>query len=142
MKIRAPRTLALLCLGLAGCSDSATSVVCPGQAAPALLVRVVDATTRESVAAEARGGWSTGAVSDSMRHVVDPNGESVLAVFGPPGTYQLHVQRPGYPEWVRSGVDVRGGACSGGRSPAGEGGSNAPTDPNTIVPTVTAVIGS
>lgn len=117
--MRSPRLLApaLLCIAVAACDDMSTSTVCPGQPGPALLVNVVDAASGLPVAHEARGRWSTGALSDSLRHVaVGPDSTVVLAAFGPPGTYEVRVERPGHADWVRGGVVVAPGTCGPARA--------------------------
>lgn len=113
MKNHARLAAALLCLALGACADSALSVVCPGEPRPALLITVLDAKSRASVSLEARGWWTTGAAWDSMRHVPSTaeGGGVVLAAFGPPGTYDVRVERLGYAHWSRSGIVVREGAC-------------------------------
>lgn len=117
MKIFARLAPALLCLVAGACSDSATSVVCPGQAAPSLVVNVVDARSGESVSLQASGTWTSGGMSDSLRHVVTlPDSLVVLAAFGPPGTYQVRVVRPGHTDWIRDDVVVSEGSCGPARS--------------------------
>ena len=117
--MRSPWLLApaLLCLAVAGCDDLSTSTVCPSEPGPALLVNVVDAASGLPVAQEARGQWTTGALADSLRHVsMGPDSAVVLAAFGPPGTYEVRVERPGHADWVRSGVVVAPGACGPARA--------------------------
>jgi hypothetical protein len=114
MKNHARLAAALLCLALGACADSALSVVCPGEPRPALLITVLDAKSRASVTLEARGWWSTGTAAwDSMRHVPSPaeGGGVVLAAFGPPGIYDVRVERLGYADWNRSGIVVTEGPC-------------------------------
>lgn len=103
----------LLCLFAGACSDAAVSVVCPGEPPPSVLVNVVDATSGQSVSHEATGWWTTGTVSDSLRHVqpTNPDGPVRLAAFGPPGTYEVRVVRPGHADWVRSNIVVVQGTC-------------------------------
>src|SRR5687767_14409190 len=99
MKTFARPAAALLLLALAACSDNALSVVCPGQERPSLLVNVLDSISGESVATESRGWWTMGGVTDSLRHL-QPNtaeGAVLLAAYGPPGTYDVRVVRPGHP---------------------------------------------
>jgi hypothetical protein len=109
MKISA--TLApALCLVLAAC-DQSLSFVCPDSQQPAVLLQVIDQNTQQSVAAEARGWWTVGAETDSLRHVQRTEGAVELAAYGPPGVYQLRVQRPGHQEWVRANLVVAGSEC-------------------------------
>lgn len=112
MKIFAVPGAALLCLALGACSDLATNVVCDGALRPSLVVNVVDAVSGTSVASEARGWYTLGTVTDSLRHIQSAaTGEVLLAAFGPPGVYDLRVERPGAPNWVRTGVLVQEGQC-------------------------------
>lgn len=109
MKITA--TLApALCLALAAC-DQSLSFVCPDSEQPAILLQVVDAGTHESVAAEANGWWTVGAVTDSLRHVQRAGGVMELAAYGPSGVYQIRVLRPGHAEWTRANLVVAESAC-------------------------------
>lgn len=113
MKNRPLLLSALLCLGMGACDDAAFSVVCPGEALPSLLVNVVDSVSGESVSHEASGWWTTGAVTDSLRHVRPSNvdGAVRLAAYGPPGTYEVRVVHPGHPDWVRGNIQVVQGTC-------------------------------
>jgi hypothetical protein len=87
-------------------------VVCPDRASPALLVNVLDPVTLASVAPQATGRWSTGAMSDSLVHVINPaSGQVMLAAYGPPGLYTVRVSRPGLPDWVRGDIMVEEGVC-------------------------------
>jgi hypothetical protein len=108
MKINA---LLPLCLLLGACADLSTSVVCPGEQGPSLLLEVVDASTGRSVADEASGSWATATVADSLRHVATVEGREFLAAFGPPGVYDVSIVRPGHPAWVRGGITVVEGSC-------------------------------
>lgn len=114
MKTFAPLAPALLCLGLAACSDSATSVVCPATPGPSLVVHVVDARSGASVSEQASGWWTSGAMADSLRHL-SSGASVVLAAFGPPGTYQVRVVRPGHADWVADDVVVGRGQCGPAR---------------------------
>lgn len=117
MKISALLAPALLCMGLGACSDTSTSLVCPGSSGPSLVVYVVDAQSGRSVAMQASGWWTSGAATDSLRHVPSATGEdTVLAAFGPAGTYQVRVARAGHTEWVRDDVVVTRGECGPARA--------------------------
>lgn len=116
MKIFALLASAALCITLAACDDMSTSVVCPGVTGPSVVVSVLDAQTGQSVTAQASGTWTTGALSDSLRHYPEPGGDTVLAAFGPPGTYQVRVVRPGHEDWIASGVQVSEGRCGPARA--------------------------
>jgi hypothetical protein len=100
-----------LCLALAACDDVALSLVCPDEQQPSVVVGVLDPATGESVAAEAHGWYTVGGVTDSLRHQVRVEGMPQLVAFGPPGVYQLRVQRPGHTEWVRSNLVVEQADC-------------------------------
>ena len=116
MKTLARPAAALLFLGflaLSACSDNALSVVCPGQERPSLLVTVLDSVSGESVASESRGWWTLGTVTDSLRHL-EPStaeGAEMLAAYGPPGSYDVRVVRPGHPDWIRKDIVVTQGSC-------------------------------
>jgi hypothetical protein len=100
-----------LCLALAACDDVALSLVCPSEQQPSVVVGVLDPVTGESVAAEAHGWFTVGAMRDSLRHQVRVEGVPQLFAFGPPGVYQVHVQRPGHTEWVRGDLLVEQADC-------------------------------
>jgi uncharacterized membrane protein YeaQ/YmgE (transglycosylase-associated protein family) len=106
----------LLCLLLGACSDSATSVVCPGDLGPAVVVNVVDGLSGASVTQQASGTWTSGTRSDSLRHVVQADSTVVLAAYGPPGIYQVRVVRAGHVDWVSGDVMVPEGRCGPARS--------------------------
>lgn len=100
----------VLCLALAAC-DQSLSFVCPDNQQPALLLQVVDALSQESVAREARGTWTVGGMTDSLRHVQRLEGAMELAAYGPPGVYEVRVQVAGHADWVRSNVVVAESTC-------------------------------
>lgn len=103
--------LAPLCLALAACNDVALSVVCPDEQQPSLVVGVLDPATGEQVTAQARGWFTVGTLTDSLRLVTRVEGIPQLMAFGPPGVYRVHVQRPGHTEWVQSNVLVENAEC-------------------------------
>jgi hypothetical protein len=112
MKISALLAPAVLCMALGACDDTATSLVCPGNSGPSVVVYVLDAQSGRSVVGQASGTWTSGDLSDSLRHVPTASGQdTVLAAFGPAGTYQVRVARPGHTDWVRSDVVVTRGQC-------------------------------
>jgi hypothetical protein len=92
------------------CSDMAVNAVCPNDATPAVIVRVLDGQTQQRAEMQATGTWSTGAVGDSLRHL-GAGSERFLGAFGPAGTYTIRVQRPGSALWERTGVVVPGATC-------------------------------
>lgn len=116
MKIFARAVPALLCLGLGACSDAATSLVCPAEPGPSLVVRVLDAESGLSVSEQAYGTWRSGDRTDSLHHVSTGDGSIALAAFGPPGTYHVRVLRPGHADWVRNDVLVSPGQCGPARA--------------------------
>jgi hypothetical protein len=102
---------AVLSLVLGACADLSTSIVCPDVERPAVVLTVVDAETGASVAAQSIGTWTTGTLSDSLRHVASVDGREYLAAYGPPGVYDVSVVRPGGSPWVRRGIAVQQGNC-------------------------------
>ena len=100
-----------LCLALAGCNDVAMSVVCPDTASPSLVVGVLDGITRSYATAESQGWFTVNGRTDSLRHAVKVEGVPQLFAFGPPGLYQVRVQRHGYVYWVQNNVVVLDGRC-------------------------------
>lgn len=100
-----------LCLVLAACNDVALTVVCPREQQPSVVVGVIDPGTGESVAAESNGWFTVAGVTDSLRHAVRAEGVPQLFAFGPPGVYQVRVQRPGHAEWVQRNLLVESAEC-------------------------------
>jgi hypothetical protein len=103
--------LLALCLALAACQDVSLSLVCSQNPQPSVVVGVLDAGTRLSATSESSGWFTVGGVTDSMRHAVRIEGVPQLFAFGPPGVYEVRVQRPGRADWVQSNVVVRNGQC-------------------------------
>ena len=97
-------------LALAGCTDVALSVVCPDILFPSVVVGVYDAEG-EPVAHEARGWYTVGGVTDSLRHTLRTENVWQLSAYGPPGVYELRVERPGHPVRVISNVVVEDAEC-------------------------------
>lgn len=104
-------TLLVPCLALAACNDVALSFVCPDEQQPSVAVGVLDGITRASATDESRGWFTVGGVTDSLRHGVRVEGVPQLYAYGPPGVYQVLVQRPGHVDWVQSNVVVQGARC-------------------------------
>jgi hypothetical protein len=100
-----------LCLALAACNDVSLSLVCPDEAQPSVVVGVVDGITRSSAAAESQGWFTVNGTTDSLRHGVRIEGVPQLFAFGPPGVYQVRIQRPGHMDWVQSNVIVQDSRC-------------------------------
>lgn len=99
-----------LCLALAGCKDVALSVVCPDVLQPSVVVGVFD-NAGEPVAHEAKGWYTVAGVTDSLRHTLRTQDVWQLSAYGPPGVYQVRVQRPGHPEWSMAGLVVEDAEC-------------------------------
>ena|SRR5687768_1315196 len=125
-----PLLSALLAGVLAACSDLSTSLVCPGEPDPALQIAVLDAATSASITTTARGTFTVGTLSDSLRHGAsraltvpvagqsdspppDPGAATRLHAFGPPGSYQVSVSHDGYAGWSTS-VQVSPDMCDVG----------------------------
>ncbi len=90
------------------------SVSCP--ASPnrqPIVVEVRDATTGEAAAV-----GTTGSIRDGeyVSALILPHPDELLTLYsqGLHGTYDVIVQRPGYRDWTRNGVYVRGGDECGG----------------------------
>jgi hypothetical protein len=100
----------LAAVAVGACDDSATNVVCPDAATPAVVVRVVDGVTQQRMELLVTGSWTTGAARDSLRHL-GAGAERYLAAFGPAGTYTIHLRRPGYAAWELGGIVVPDATC-------------------------------
>lgn len=100
-----------LCLSLAACNDVALSFACPEEPSPSVVVGVFDAGTGQAVAGDAQGWYTVNGMTDSLRHEVRVGGIPQLFAFGPPGVYQVRVQRPGHAEWVLSDLVVQQSEC-------------------------------
>jgi hypothetical protein len=104
-------TAALLAaLAVGACDDSATNVLCPDSATPAVVVRVVDGLTEQRMEMQVTGTWTTGAVGDSLRHL-GSTADRYLGAFGPAGTYTVRLQGPGFVAWERGGIVVPDAIC-------------------------------
>jgi hypothetical protein len=100
-----------LCLSLAACDDVALSFACPEEPSPSVVIGVFDAGTGEAVAGDASGWYTVNGMTDSLRHEVRVGGIPQLFAFGPPGVYQVRVQRTGHSEWVMSDLVVQQSEC-------------------------------
>ncbi|HEY0018388.1 MAG TPA: hypothetical protein VGC13_18930 [Longimicrobium sp.] len=98
-----------LCLALAGCDNSALSVVCPDDPQPSVVVGVFD-FEGTAMAHETRGWYTVAGVTDSLRHAT-VGGVQQLAAYGPPGVYDVRVERPGQPDWSVTGLQVEDTEC-------------------------------
>ena len=86
---------------VAACDNRPPFGYCAAAYSPAVIVTPLDSGTHTNVAVGARGVALSGAHVDSLRRV-----DSVLWGGANLGTYQVTVERPGYHQWVRSGVHV------------------------------------
>ena len=86
---------------VAACENRPPFGYCSAAYSPAVIVTPLDSSTRTNVAVGARGIALSGSYVDSLRRV-----DSILWGGAQLGTYQVTVERPGYNQWVRSGVHV------------------------------------
>lgn len=109
--MKRPMLAALLAaVAVGACDDSATIVLCPNDPSPAVVVRVVEGVTLQRVEPLVTGTWTTGARSDSLRHL-GAGAERYLGAFGPAGTYTVRLQRPGFAAWELGGIVVPNATC-------------------------------
>ena len=74
------------------------------------MISVVDSATGRPIADSATGLLASATFSDSLWHdhyVPD----SVLYSAAGPDVYAAAVERPGYQQWLRSGITVSTGSC-------------------------------
>lgn len=81
--------------------------VCP-QELPVINVRVRDAVTAAPAAVGASGLIESGDFLAELHAQGD--GLTLAAVLGPPGTYSVLIQKPGYQDWLRH-VQAGANAC-------------------------------
>lgn len=97
-----------LVAALGACNSG--SIVCPAVVVPALRIEVRDAATG---APAAQGASGTARIGDRVftLRTSGPGEQLVLDTdAGPPGSYTVLVQKPGYRDFTKS-VFVEGGAC-------------------------------
>lgn len=102
--------MALVAAALLGaCKDGGTNVDCPDLPRPVVIVRVLDASSGNPSAEDASGSIAEGTFTAELV----PYGADRLAprVFDRPGTYTVRVQKSGFQEWVRTGVQVAADEC-------------------------------
>jgi len=88
---------------LAACQSGTSPIAyCLGPRPIAILLTPIDSVTHASVANGAYGAVQSGTYVDSLRVVSD----SLLEGGDQLGTYVVHVERPGYHEWIRTNVQV------------------------------------
>ena len=108
--MRRPAALCLLLASLASCAKGEPLTVdCPDIIRPMILIQVQDPATGLPAAEGAGGSISEGAFTSPLVRY----GEDRLApqATGRPGTYTVVVQKPGYQDWTRTGVQVREAEC-------------------------------
>jgi len=89
-------------LTVAACENGPPFGYCTAASgSPAVIVTPLDSGTRANVAVGTRGVAVSGTYVDSLRRV-----DSVLWGGAQLGTYQVTVERVGYQQWVRRGVQV------------------------------------
>jgi len=77
-----------------------------------ITISVLDSITGRPIADSAIGRFAWSESSDSLRH--DPFfPDSLLITSGGAGTYAVAIVRPGYEQWLRSGIIVPATACGG-----------------------------
>ena len=89
---------------LATCQNTQStqpSGYCLAALSPAVIVTPKDSGTHANLVDSARGVARSGTYVDSLRRV-----DSVLWGGAQIGTYNVTVERPGYQQWTRSGVQV------------------------------------
>lgn len=102
--------------GLLGCDtlDHPVPRDCPAVAEPAVVVEVENADTGMPEAEDAVGILEEGAFRDTME-VADRDSEGTpLALAGAyerVGTYRIQIEKSGFEDWTRSGVEVEAGEC-------------------------------
>jgi hypothetical protein len=109
MKCRAVLLAATL-LGLPGCNDTATSVVCSPSPGPAVSIFVVDEAQSRSLAGEAHGWYRVGTREDSLRYRTLHDGD-FLAAYGTGGFYDIEVHVEGRLPWLARSIRVADGVC-------------------------------
>lgn len=90
-------------------------VGCPAVVNPAIEVLVINAATDSADARGVTGVVRDGAYLDTLRVGSGPTGgppHNVVAAFGRPGTYTVHLSKTGYHDWVQASVRARPGVCS------------------------------
>jgi len=88
--------------------------LCPTNIEPAIEVQVVDSITGQPAAEDASGAVHERSFVDSLRPYSRGSDGTLLsfsAAYGRAGTYRVEVRKPGYRDWSRQGVRVRGGDC-------------------------------
>jgi hypothetical protein len=113
MRYRLSPLLALSLLTLTGC-ELITDPVCTLEAVSGLHVTVEDSLTGAPAASGAQLIAQDGAFADTVSF--PPNrpeldAQALESARERPGTYTLTVRKPGFIDWIRSGVVVTKGEC-------------------------------
>ena len=115
MPLHSSISTAVLVIGTAlACSDSTACLNNPNQPtyAHTITFSVLDSITGRPIADSATGRFAWTESSDSLRH--DPfYPDSLLVSGGGAGTYAVAIVRPGYGQWLRSGIVVARTSCGG-----------------------------
>ena len=105
----------LTLFAVAGCNDAGPSArICSAEARVGIQIDVRDAVTRNPAAEGSIATAREGSFIDTLRTqpVVPPQGSlSVYGVYERPGVYSVTVTKPGYRDWLRSGVVVNKDEC-------------------------------
>jgi len=83
--------------------------------AAAVAIATLTSVTGASAATGARVVVRDGAFADSSTSPAPPSGidvDALGAALERPGSYEVTVSKPGYRDWVRSGVRVTKGECN------------------------------
>ena len=108
--IRRSAAVSAVAGALVGAGCQVTDESCPVISYPSFTVDVRDATTGAPAAWRAIGIAQDGAFLDTLDLPVSPaDSLNALTLYGPferPGTYSVLVHKPGYLDWMTSGVVV------------------------------------
>jgi hypothetical protein len=91
------------------------AVGCPARSYPAVEVLVIDAATDSFDARGVTGVVRDGAYVDTLRVGNGPAGgppQKLVGALERPGTYTVHLSKPGYHDWVQPAIRARPGVCS------------------------------
>lgn len=88
----------------------AGSIMCPQWILSPIIVEVRDAATGQPAAVGSSGTIRSGGNATAL---FLPSSTESLRLYsaGGPGIYDVFVQKPGYLDWRRDGVQVAGGKC-------------------------------
>jgi hypothetical protein len=110
MRRYAPMIAVLAAAALSACNGDSPGVnACPDIIRPMMLIAVQNAGTGQSAAEGASGSISEGAFSSPL--VPYDAGRLTPQATGRPGTYTVLVQKPGFQDWTRTGVQVDADEC-------------------------------